>query len=150
MFHISVFLDLDEGSILRLTYYIKPHADNVALFLNDAKVTRNFHFHLHILTQWRYFAKSKSWHRYHKITAELNPFVPRPDKVFLLPTTFLIRRCFVKKVFLKFRKFYRKRPALESLFNNVASVQACYFIKEWLEHRYFLVNFAKFLRTSIF
>ena len=60
MFHISVFLDLDEGSILRLTYYIKPHGDNVALFLNHAKVTRNFHFHLHKLTQWRYFAKSKS------------------------------------------------------------------------------------------
>ena len=55
MFHIRVFLDLDEGFILRLTYYIKPHGDNVALFhednvalfLNDAKVTRNLHFYLH-------------------------------------------------------------------------------------------------------
>lgn len=68
VFHISVFLDLDEGFILRLTYYIKPHGDDVALFhgdndalfLHDAKVTRNLHFYLHKLTKWRYFAKSKS------------------------------------------------------------------------------------------
>ena len=40
------FLDLDEGSILRLTYYyIKSHADdNFALFLNDAKNNSTFSF----------------------------------------------------------------------------------------------------------
>ena len=29
-----------------------------------------------------------------------------------------------------FRKFYRKTPVLESLFNKVADLQACNFIKE--------------------
>ena len=48
------------------------------------------------------------------------------------------RSCSVKMVFLKFRKFYRKTPVLESLF-----------IKKRLQHRCFLVKFAKFLRTPI-
>ena len=32
------------------------------------------------------------------------------------------RRCSVKKVLLKFRKFHRKTPVLDSLFNKVAGV----------------------------
>ena len=47
------------------------------------------------------------------------------------------RRCFVKKRYSwKFRKFYRKTPVLESLFNKVAGL--C-----------FPVKFAKFLRAPI-
>ena len=38
---------------------------------------------------------------------------------------------------------------LDSLFNKVAGLQACNFIKRTLQHRYFLVNIAKFLRTPI-
>ena len=34
---------------------------------------------------------------------------------------------------------------LDSLFNKVAGLQACNFIKRTLQHRYFLVNIAKFL-----
>ena len=44
-----------------------------------------------------------------------------------LPFTLLFRsshqRCSVKKLFLKFRKFRRKTPVLESLFNNVGSLR---------------------------
>ena len=42
------------------------------------------------------------------------------------------------------RKFYRKTPMLESLFNKVHAV----FIKKRLQHRCFLVKFFKFLRMS--
>ena len=39
---------------------------------------------------------------------------------------------------------------LESLFNKVAHLKACNFIKKRIQHRCFLVTFAKFLRTSFF
>ena len=48
----------------------------------------------------------------------------------------------------KFRKFHRKTPVLESLFNKAAGLKACNFIKKRLEHRCFPVKFAKFLRTT--
>ena len=38
---------------------------------------------------------------------------------------------------------------LKSLFNKVESIQACSFIKKRLQHMYFPVNIAKFLRTPI-
>ena len=38
---------------------------------------------------------------------------------------------------------------LESLFNKVAGLQCCNFIKKRLQHRCFPVNIAKFLRTAI-
>ena len=41
-----------------------------------------------------------------------------------------------------------KTPALESLFNKVAGIKAYSFIKKRLQHRYFPVNIAKFLRTA--
>ena len=44
-------------------------------------------------------------------------------------------------------KFYRKTPVLESIFNKVAGLKACNFIKKRLQHRCFPVKFAKFLRT---
>ena len=43
-----------------------------------------------------------------------------------------------------------KTPLLESVFNKVASLQADCFIKKRLQHRYFLVDFAKFLKTPFF
>ena len=56
---------------------------------------------------------------------------------------------FYKKALLKnFPIFTGKTPALESLFNKVAGVQACNFIKKRLQHRCFPVAIAKFLRTS--
>ena len=36
----------------------------------------------------------------------------------------------------KFRKFHRKIPLLESLFNQVAGLKICNFIKKRLQHRY--------------
>ena len=38
---------------------------------------------------------------------------------------------------------------MESLFNKIAGLQACNFIKKRLQQRCFLVNIAKFLRTPI-
>ena len=42
-----------------------------------------------------------------------------------------------------------KTPVLESLFNKVVGLQACKFVKNRLEHGYFPLNIAKFLRTPI-
>ena len=39
---------------------------------------------------------------------------------------------------------------LESLFDNVACLKACHFIKKRLQHRRFPVNIAKFLKRSFF
>ena len=39
---------------------------------------------------------------------------------------------------------------LESVFNKVAGLRACYFFKKKLQHRCFPVKFAKSLRTPIF
>ena len=51
----------------------------------------------------------------------------------------------------KFRKFHRKTPVLEeSLFNKVAGLKDCNFIKKRLQHRCFPVKFANFLRTPFF
>ena len=44
----------------------------------------------------------------------------------------------------KFSKFHRKTPVLESLFNKVAVLKTYNFIKKMLQHRCFLVKFAKF------
>ena len=46
-----------------------------------------------------------------------------------------------------FRKFHRKAPVLESLFNKVAGLRACNFVKKRLQLRFFPVNFVEFLRT---
>ena len=62
------------------------------------------------------------------------------------PEVFCIRRRSKK-----FRIFYKETPVLESLFNKVASLKACNFIKKILQHnRCFAVKFAKFLLTPIF
>ena len=51
-------------------------------------------------------------------------------------------------VLLKLRKFHCGTPVLEYLFNKVASLKACNFIKKIIQLRCFPVKFAKFLRTS--
>ena len=50
----------------------------------------------------------------------------------------------------KLFKVHRKTPVLESLFNKVAGLQACNFIKKRLQRKCFPVKFAKFLRTNLF
>ena len=55
-----------------------------------------------------------------------------------------IYKCFSRK---SFANFTGKPPMLESLFTKVAGPQACNFIKKRIEHRYFTVKFAKFLRA---
>ena len=55
-----------------------------------------------------------------------------------------------KKCSKKFRKFHRKTPALDSLFNKVSRLQACNFVRKRLQYRCFLVGFAKFIITLFF
>ena len=47
----------------------------------------------------------------------------------------------------EFRNIHKKTPVLGSLFNKVASLQICNFLKKRRQHRCFPVNIAKFLRT---
>ena len=41
-----------------------------------------------------------------------------------------------------------KATVLDSLFNKVAGLKACNFMKKRLRHRCFAVNIAKYLRTA--
>ena len=59
------------------------------------------------------------------------------------------RRFSIKKVFLKFRKFDRKTPVLESLFDKITGLKACNFILKRHQHRHFPVKFPKILRSPI-
>ena len=57
--------------------------------------------------------------------------------------------CSVKKVFLKISQMSLEKFLYWSLFDKVPCLQACSFILKRLQHRYFPVKFAKFLRTPI-
>ena len=72
-------------------------------------------------------------------------------KLFLLTQEVATGADLLNKLFLKkFRYIHRETSVLESLFNKVAGLVACSFIKKWLEHmQCFPVNIAK-TRTSIF
>ena len=53
-------------------------------------------------------------------------------------------RCFSKYVFLYFFDIHKKKPMLESLFNKVAGLRTCNFIKKRLQHRCFPVKLQNF------
>ena len=55
----------------------------------------------------------------------------------------VVRRCSVKKVFLKISQNSQELPVPESFFNAL-------FLKKRLWHRFFPVNYVKFLRTPFF
>ena len=59
------------------------------------------------------------------------------------------QRFSIKTLLLRFYNILRKILVFESLFNEVAGLQACNFIKKKLQHRCFPVNIAKFLRIPI-
>ena len=57
---------------------------------------------------------------------------------------------FCKKMYsVKVRKYHRKIPVLESVFNKVAGLRAYNFIAKKLQHRCFPVKFAKIFRIPI-
>ena len=60
------------------------------------------------------------------------------------------RRCSIKSCSWKFCNIPRKAPALESLFNEVAGLKTCSFVKKGLLRKCFPVNIAKFLWTPFF
>ena len=53
-------------------------------------------------------------------------------------------------MFCIFCKFHWKAPELESLFNKVAGLEACNFIKKRIQQRCFPVKFAKLFKTPFF
>ena len=58
------------------------------------------------------------------------------------------RRCSIKIAVLKHFVIFTGKHLWQSLlFNQVEGHQTCGFIKKRLQHRYFLVNFGKFIRT---
>ena len=59
----------------------------------------------------------------------------------------VVPRCSSKQMFLKILQISQ---ALESLFNKVAVQKVCNFIEKRLQHRCFLVKFAKYFRTPSF
>ena len=73
-----------------------------------------------------------------QITAAVHYFQKRPPQVLCK-----------KMCSLKVRKYHRKIPVLESVFNKVAGVTACNFITKKVKHRCFPVKFTKFLRIPI-
>ena len=73
-----------------------------------------------------------------QITAAVHYFQMQPPEVFCK-----------KWCSQKAWKFHRKTPVLESIFNKVAGLWACNFIKKKLQHRCFPMKFAKLLRTPI-
>ena len=46
-------------------------------------------------------------------------------------------------------KGHNKTPVLKSLLHKAAGRKPCNFVKKRLQHRYFSVNIAKFLKTPI-
>ena len=50
----------------------------------------------------------------------------------------------------KIRKFHRKAPVLEPIFNKVVDLKACNFIKKRLQHSCFPVEYAIFLGTFFY
>ena len=55
-----------------------------------------------------------------------------------------------KRLFLKISQYSQENTCvLEFLFNIVAGLKACNFVKKRPQHRFFPVNIAKFLRTAI-
>ena len=59
------------------------------------------------------------------------------------------RRCSIKKAIKLFVIFTGKHLCWGLFSNKVAGLQVCNFIKKRLQHRYFLVNIGKFIRTPI-
>ena len=59
----------------------------------------------------------------------------------------VVQTCSVKRCSEKFHKIHRKTPVPESLFNKAADLRLATLLKKRLCHRFFPVNFVKFLRT---
>ena len=59
-----------------------------------------------------------------------------------------VRRCFSKQVFLKISQYSQENICVRVFFNTVADLKTCNIIEKRLQHRYFPVNIAKFLRIA--
>ena len=128
---------MPEENASSLQLYGKRDSDTGALLWN----LRDFSEHLFTKHLLRITA-SEMW----LLLATISPSHPRlfPGRKKQLPDMFCKNRCSQK-----FRKFYRKTPMLESLFNKAAGRQSCSFIKKIIRHRCFPVNSGKFLKTTI-
>ena len=61
------------------------------------------------------------------------------------------QKCFTKKVFLEITRNSQRKHLYQSLFfNKVAGLRPATLLKKRLWHKYFPVNFLKFLRTTFY
>ena len=65
-------------------------------------------------------------------------------------TKTVVRRCSVKRFFLKISQSSQRNTCVGVSFNKVADIKTCNFIKKRHQHKSFPVKFAKFLRTLFF
>ena len=91
---------------------------------------------------------SRTWNVYQSDPIPQN--LPWPRKIPEgLITEAAVRRCSSKKVFLKVLLYPQENScARVSFLKKVAGLEVCNFIKKRLQHRCFLVNVTKFLRTA--
>ena len=87
--------------------------------------------HLQMLFQLYYYCSRVTYINYNK-------------KLYMTSAEAVVRRWSVKKLLSKLRRIHRKIPVSESLFNKVAGLQICNFIKERLQYRCFLVILRNF------
>ena len=59
-----------------------------------------------------------------------------------------VKRCCAKKMFLKFHKFHKISPVLGSLFNKVAGLKACNFIKNRLPTQVFSCQICQIFKNT--
>ena len=71
------------------------------------------------------------------------------QKVLSLNFKSSLLQMFFKIDVLKNLAMFTERPVLELLFNIVAGLEDCNYIKKRFQHKCFLVNIAKFLRTIL-
>ena len=60
----------------------------------------------------------------------------------------VVQRCSVKKMFLKISQNSQENTRVAVFFDKVANLRPATLLKNRLRHRWFPVNFAKFLKTS--
>ena len=59
------------------------------------------------------------------------------------------RKCSIKNLLVQISQYSQKTPVMDSLFNQVAALQVCNFIKKRFQQRCFSMKIAKFLKTPV-
>ena len=138
-------------SKLSLAKYHFLHKKLCLQFISGLQLSTELNFNL------RYFMSSITTERLYKSFSFINSSsknISQVESEILRNSSTIFRsshrRRSIKKAILKhFVIFTGKHLCWGLFFNKVAGHQACNFIKKRLQHRYFLVNIRKFIRTPI-